>query len=179
MALQGLCSWRDRMSTMFRKGAHEPLARPSEWLLTRVAEMNLQSPVAFLDGTRIAEVRAKLDHRSLEFELGARRGVRFYTFSSLMLSPESRRAGEESYEFTGPRLGVYHETADPREGPFVSHQVERLEIRVIYPAPDLALVDVRAWADRSKSFVDSYWYKGPATGRWTFEGRMAYTFPRA
>lgn len=143
------------------------------------AAMNLQSPVAILDGVPIDDVRAKLDHRSLEFDLGARRGVRLYTFSSLMLAPESSRGGEERYEFTGPRLGIYHETADAREGPFVNHHVERLEIRVSYPTPDLAVVDVKAWADRSKSFLDSYWYKGPATGRWTFEGRMAYTFPRA
>jgi hypothetical protein len=95
-----------------------------------------------------------------------------------MLAPKSKRGAEESYEFTGPRLGVYHETADPREGPFVNHYVERLEIRITYPTGDLAIVDVKAWADRSKSYFDSYWYKGPSAGLWTFEGRMAHTFSR-
>ena len=73
--------------------------------------MERQTDFVILDGMRVNDVQATLDHRSLEFVLAGRRGVRVYTFNSLMLPIQSKRAGEERYSFAGPRLGLYHETA--------------------------------------------------------------------
>lgn len=57
-----------------------------------------------------------------------RQGISIYAFNKLMLSNyvESVLPKEENYFFSGPNLGLYHDTQDPREGPYVNHGIENL-----------------------------------------------------
>lgn len=132
---------------------------------------------AFINGTLISEVRGiNLDSRSLEIFLSGRAAIRLYTLNSLMLPIESKRIGTERYLFEGPQLGLYHDTADIREGPFVNHYISRLDIEVTYLSTSEASVKVKGSANLAASSFDPYWYKGSTSGYWEFEASFTHVF---
>lgn len=73
----------------------------------------------------------------------------------------------DSYTFSGPNLGMYSDTADMREGPFVNHCFKKLEI-IIFHEPAGKTVTVKGVADLENSGVDNYWYVGERVGEWIF-----------
>ncbi len=101
--------------------------------------------------------------------------IDIYTFKSFMLPIESKRKGIERYVFSGPRLGVYCEVADPREGSFVNHFIEEMDINIEY-LDKSALFSIKGMADISKSSFDSYWYKGETSGPWKFQISFSHKF---
>lgn len=136
----------------------------------------LHPGTAVLDGCFLDSIGVKLDHKTLEIKLSGRAAIHLYTFSSLMLPIEAKRIGAEKYAFVGPRLGLYHDTADVREGPFVNHFINELEIEIAYLSKVDASFRLVGKADLSASTVDQYWYKGARTGTWSFEANFSYKF---
>ena len=132
---------------------------------------------AVVDGNKLDPIRgARLDHRTLELSLIDNSALRIYTFNSLMLPIEAKRTGVETYEFFGPKLGIYHDTADLREGPFVNHFIRKLKIEISYLSKAEATIILIGEADLSESNVDPYWYKGSKSGAWNFEATFLYRF---
>lgn len=130
-----------------------------------------------LDGRLLDAIRGvKLDHQTLEIKLPGRAAIRIYTFNTLMLRIEAERTGTERFAFTGPRLGMYHDTADIREGPCVNHFISELEIEIGYPSKLDASFRILGRADLAASSVDRYWYQGARAGTWSFEANFSYRF---
>jgi hypothetical protein len=101
--------------------------------------LNLEPGTASINSKAAIDIPGvRLDHRSLEIHLHERERIRLYTFNSLMLPIEAMRKGTESYMFSGPMLGLYHDTADIREGPYINHYINQLEISISYPSHDEA-----------------------------------------
>lgn len=100
-----------------------------------LSELNFVPRTAFINGKAVTGVPGvRLDSRSLEIHLHDRARIHLYTFNWLMLPIESKRKGTEQYKFAGPILGLYHDTADIREGPYVNHYIDQLEIYISYPS---------------------------------------------
>jgi len=132
---------------------------------------------ASINGTPIGVIRGiKLDSRSLEVLLGGRAAITLYTFNSMMFPIEPKRIGTERYLFEGPKLGFYHDTADIREGPFVNHFINRLEIEVTYLSTTEAAVKIKGSANLAASSFDPFWYKGSTSGDWAFEASFSHVF---
>ena len=146
--------------------------------------MNQQTPslapaVASINGTPVHAIRGvRLDSRALEIFLGEREAIRLYTFNSLMFPIDSKRTGTQKYSFEGPQLGIYHNTADVREGPFVNHFISQLDIEISFRSEKEALLKVKGSANLAASSFDPYWYKGPTTGVWQFEASFTHAFLR-
>jgi len=79
----------------------------------------------------------------------------------------------------GPKLGLYHDTADFREGSYVNHYIEHLEIHVSYSSRDEAQFNIKGYCDLAKSYFDPNWYKGDRSGRWEFEASFTHRFRKA
>ena len=103
--------------------------------------------------------------------------IHLYAFHSFMFPIETKREGTECYQFSGPNLGLYYDIADIREGPYIKHYIEQLEISISYPSRVEALFVIKGRCDLSKSYFDSYWYKGPKSGKWSFKAQFAHKFP--
>jgi hypothetical protein len=145
--------------------------------MMEASKNRLQPATVLIDGLPLGEVRGvRLDCRTLEIHLLERATIKVYVFSSLMLPIASKRLGRETYIFDGPRLGIYHDTADVREGPFINHFIHHLEIAIAYPSEHEAAFDIKGTADLAESYMDSYWYKGPRSGTWTFEAAFLRPF---
>jgi hypothetical protein len=106
----------------------------------------------------------------LEITFGGREHISLYVFNQLMLSNyvESALPRHEIYNFQGPQLGLYSDTADPREGPFVNHRLEKIELEIFYEFSGKT-ISIKGMADLANSGFDEYWYKGSKTGFWNFE----------
>jgi hypothetical protein len=138
---------------------------------------NLEPGTASINGTAATDILGvKIDYRSLEIQLKGRECIDIMCFNSMMLAVEAKREGSERYAFTGPKLGLYHDTADIREGPYVNHYINRLEIFISYPSRLEASFVIKGSCDLSKSYVDPYWHKGASTGDWTFEVSFTHRF---
>lgn len=120
---------------------------------------------------------AKIDSNSFEIELDSAEYIVLYPFNARMFAIASQRVHSERFVFDGPRLGFYCDTEDPREGPYVNHFINRLEIRLQYLSPLAVLVEIEGSADLARSSFDAYWYKGPLTGTWEFEASFTHVFP--
>jgi hypothetical protein len=107
-----------------------------------------------------------------------RQGISIYAFNKLMLSNyvESVLPKEEYYFFSGPNLGLYHDTQDPREGPYVNHGIENLNIQIFYGVSGTTIL-LKGTADLSKSGMDPYWYSGRKTGFWGFS--LQFRIPKS
>lgn len=144
--------------------------------------MHLQAPTlspanVSINGAPISGVLGvHLDSKSFEVALSGRAAIRLYTFNSLMFPIESERIGTERYLFEGPKLGLYHDTADIREGPFINHYISRLESEITYPSPREASFKIKGSANLAASSFDPYWYKGGTLGQWTFEVFFTHVF---
>jgi hypothetical protein len=70
----------------------------------------------------------------MSVDIPEREGITIYVFNKLMISRyvTSALPREENYALKGPKLGLYHDTADPREGPYINHWVEQLKIQIKY-----------------------------------------------
>jgi hypothetical protein len=140
-------------------------------------ERSIVLGTATINGQPVGALRdVRLDHRYLEILLQGHAGICVYAFSSLMFSVESNRRGSDNYVMDGPKLGFYHDTRDPREGPYVNHYINHLDVTVIYKSIDEAHLRICGVADLTKSAIDSYWYKGPTEGKWTFEVAFSHRF---
>lgn len=138
----------------------------------------IQPASVLIDGKPVKEgCGVQFDHRTLEVILPGRQRISIYAFNSLMLSGRSPSQDVDRITLDGPRLGLYHDTADMREGPFINHYLSHVEISIAYPSNDEARVHIFASADLAKSSCDPYWYKGPTKGQWSFEASFAYSYP--
>jgi hypothetical protein len=132
---------------------------------------------AFINGKAVNDIPGvMLTPRSLAIHLHGRERIILYPFNSRMFPIEAKRKGIDQYKFIGPMLGFYHDTADIREGPYVNHYVEQLDISIAYPCNFEASLNIRGRCDLAKSSVDPYWYKGAVSGDWTFEVSFNYWF---
>lgn len=117
----------------------------------------------------------------IHMALRGREHISIYAFSRFMLAPRWKKSGEEKvvynkeeyFLFTGPRLGMYSDTADIREGPFVNHYINKLEVLVTYKDSQFFL-ELNGEADLSCSSIDDYWYKGKKEGIWSFSGLIVF-----
>lgn len=142
-------------------------------------KQSLESGAATINGQPVGEMRGvMLDYRTLEIFLHGRAAIRIYAFNSLMLSSGSKRRRSEEYVLDGPKLGHYYDSADIREGPYVSHLISHLEISIAYHSTEEAHFHIRGTADLSKSLFDPSWYKGPTTGEWNFDVSFVHKFAR-
>ncbi|UXY15759.1 hypothetical protein N8I74_01720 [Chitiniphilus purpureus] len=135
-----------------------------------IASINSGPPTA-IPGVRI-------DGQSLEITLLGHERISLYVFNYLMFPIAKKREGIEKYSFSGPYLGLYHDTADPREGPYVNHHIEKLEITIFYPTCDKAKFIIKGCCDITKSSFDPYWYRGPVSGFWLFEICFTHSFQK-
>lgn len=140
---------------------------------------NLEHNTAVINGKIIDNLNEiKINHNSFEINLHGRETISLYTFNSLMLPSSAKREGVELYKFSGPRLGLYHDTADVREGPYVNHFIESLEIEISYPSSNEAQFRVKGHCHLANSSFDTYWYKGGTSGIWEFEVCFTHRFDR-
>lgn len=119
----------------------------------------------------------RFDCRTLEILLPGRQRISIYAFNTLMLLARPASQEIDRFILDGPKLGLYHDTADIREGPYIKHYLSHIEVSIAYPSNDQAHITVSGRADLAKSAFDSYWYKGPTTGQWSFEASFAYSYP--
>jgi len=142
--------------------------------------INLEPGTVSINGSAAITIPGvRLDYRSLEIHLFKKERIRLYTFNSLMLPIEAKRDGTEYYKFFGPKLGLYHDTIDIREGPYINHNIEQLEISIQYYSHDAAHFIIKGCCDLTKSYFDPYWYKGVTSGSWTFEVSFTHRFQKA
>jgi hypothetical protein len=116
-----------------------------------------------------------IDHKSFDLRIENRESISLFIFNSLMFPVESKRNGEEKYKLEGPKLGFYHDTVDVREGPYVNHYINKLQISVKYDK-NSALFSIKGTANLLDSSFDKYWYKGKASGLWCFESEFIHVF---
>jgi hypothetical protein len=139
---------------------------------------SLEPGTASINGaaaTRIIGV--KFDYRTFEIQLKGRECININCFSSKMLAVEAKRIGSEHYTFEGPKLGFYHDTVDIREGPYVNHYINHLEIFISYPSRLEASFVIKGSCDLSKSYIDPYGRPKVATsGDWIFEVTFTHRF---
>jgi hypothetical protein len=114
----------------------------------------------------------------MSVDIPEREGITIYVFNKLMISRyvTSALPREENYALKGPKLGLYHDTADPREGPYINHWVEQLKIQIKYDMAGIHF-SIHGEAGLSNSGVDEYWYKGERTGIWQFQ--LEFSIPQA
>lgn len=138
----------------------------------------IQPASVLIDGKPVKEgCGVRFDYRTLEVILPGRQRISVYAFNSLMLSGRSPRQDVDRITLDGPMLGLYHDTADIREGPYINHYLNHVEILIAYPSSDEAHIRISGKADLAKSSCDSYSYKGPSKGKWSFEASFAYRYP--
>lgn len=141
------------------------------------SELKPESGRAVINGAPLKEIAGvTLDARTLEIHLRGREYIRIYAFNSLMLPIESKRIGLDEYEMLGPKLGMYRDTADIREGPYINHYIDQLSISIAYYSDDEAWFNIKGKADLSKSSFDSYWHRGATSGEWRFEVAFVHKF---
>jgi hypothetical protein len=132
---------------------------------------------AFVNGNPINGIcGVRLDHRGLEIYLRGQECIRLYTFNSLMLPINAKRSRTDKYIYCGPNLGLYHDTVDMREGPYINHHINHLEITITYNTSEEALFNIKGNADLSKSYFDPNGYKGVTSGEWVFEVLFIHRF---
>lgn len=131
-----------------------------------------------VDGKPIVNaLGAKIDSDSLTIRLDSTEYIDLYPFNARMFAIASQRVDAERFVFEGPKLGLYCDTADPREGPYVNHLINRLEIHLHYLSPLTVQLEIKGSADLARSSFDPCWYKGPSTGTWEFEVFFTHAFP--
>lgn len=131
-----------------------------------------------IDGKPIVNVLGiKIDSNSFKLQLDSAEYIDLYPFNARMFAEASQRVNSERYVFEGPKLGFYCDTADTREGPYVNHFINRLEIHLQYLSPRTVLLEITGNADLARSSFDPHWYKGASTGIWKFEASFTHEFP--
>lgn len=136
-----------------------------------------QPASVLIDGNLVGgECGVRFDYRTLEILLPGRQRISIYAFNTLMLSARSARQEADRFMFDGPKLGLYHDTADIREGPYINHYLSHVEASIFYPSKEEARITVSGSADLAKSVFDSIWYKGPTKGQWSFKASFAYRY---
>jgi hypothetical protein len=139
-------------------------------------KFNLYAKDFQVNGLDIGKAESiKENSGSIDINLKGREQIIIYAFSRSMFAIPSKRRGSEHFEFSGPRLGFYHDTADMREGPFVNHFLRKLSVHVRYHELQV-IVEFSGAADLSCSHIDDYWYKGKKKGIWSFTGSAVYEY---
>ncbi|WP_174873057.1 hypothetical protein [Vogesella oryzae] len=118
----------------------------------------------------------KLDYQALEIHLHGRERIKLYTFKAVMLPNERNRKGTDRYSFIGPKLGLYHDTIDMRDGPYVNHYIDQLDISITYLSNTEASFNIKGRCDLARSYFDPYYFKEVPSGDWTFEVSFVYKF---
>jgi hypothetical protein len=113
----------------------------------------------------------------MHIKIPEKAGIQIYAFNKMMLSNyvTSALPREENYSLIGPRLGLYHDTKDPREGPYINHWIEQLKIQIKYDVTGKHFL-VNGEANLSNSGVDEYWYNGERSGTWQFH--LEFSIPQ-
>lgn len=65
--------------------------------------------------------------------------------------------------FDGLGIGFYHDTADPREGPYVNHNFYSINISC-YRLFNGTLIRIQCFADYKDTSLDTTYYRGPTEG---------------
>jgi hypothetical protein len=139
-------------------------------------KFNIYSRNFNVNGLDIGKAQAITENpESIDINLKESEHIIIYSFSRLMLANPSKCNGPEHFEFTGPRLGFYHDTADVREGPYVNHFIHKLSVDVLYQGCQV-VIGINGEADLSYSSIDDYWYKGEKEGIWGFSGGVVYEY---
>ncbi len=133
--------------------------------------------ISLQDGPFVDLQETEINLQSSTIVLEKGHGLYLYVFNSRMFLSHPHRTGAERFMFEGPRLGLYYDTADPREGPFVNHRINRVDIHLEYLSADAVRVNIDGSADLAKSWVDDYWYKGATSGIWKFTASFIHHFP--
>ncbi len=143
-------------------------------------ESQLEPGSAIVNGKSVTAMRGvRLDYRSLEIYLLGRKCIDLYTFNSLMLASQPKQIRVDEYVFKGPKLGLYHDTADMRNGPYVNHFIDHLEISIKCCPGGEFTFSIKGKADLSKSSFDPNCYKGGTSGDWTFEVTFVHRVQKA
>lgn len=131
---------------------------------------------AVIDGRTIDPIEnVQLDTKLLKVHLQGQEHLNIYAFNALMLQLGDKRKGIERYVLSGPRLGIYYDVVDVREGPFVNHYLHELDITIEY-GEECAIINMQGVSDLSRSSFDHSWYKGPTTGTWQCAVTIRHTF---
>ncbi|GAB3368268.1 hypothetical protein [Massilia agri] len=139
---------------------------------------NTKSPKLSINGETFSDVLGvQIDAGTTNIQLSETAYIDLYPFNARMFAKASQRLNPERYVFEGPNLGIYCDTADPREGPYVNHFINRLEIHLQYLSPLTVLLEIAGSADLARSTIDPYWYRGASTGIWEFEASFIHEFP--
>jgi len=87
----------------------------------------------------------------------------------------ARTGADQTFTAEAQKLGLYADVADFREGPYVNHFINKLEIAVRYQ-DDGIFMRIYGEADLSESSVDTYWYHGKVNGSWSFTTEFLYPY---
>ena len=143
-----------------------------------IASAPIQPASVLIDGKSVNDNSGvRFDYRTFEILLIGYQRISIYGFNSLMLSGRTARQAIDQFVFDGPKLGLYYDVMDVREGPYINHLVKHLEISVTYPSEDEARINMSGRADLSESSFDPCWYKGPTSGEWIFEVSCVHRYP--
>jgi hypothetical protein len=139
-------------------------------------KFNLHSKGFLVNNLHIGEAESVTESPgAIDIKLRGHEHIIIYAFSRSMFAPSFMRQGVEHFEFSGPRLGLYHDTADMREGPFINHFLQHLSVDIAYQGSQV-LVAFNGEADLLHSSIDKYWYKGKKEGIWSFSGEVVYEY---
>ncbi len=115
-----------------------------------------ESGRATIGGRSISKINGvTLDQWGAVINIKDRERINIFAFNSFMFPNETNRIGLDEYVLSGPCLGIYSDTDDPREGPYVNHFIKELSISITYYSADEAWINISGSADLSKS---SYGY---------------------
>lgn len=105
----------------------------------------------------------------LQVQFGGRERLSLYFFNDLLLRSyhEKSLPITEKFQFNGPGIGLYSDTTDPREGPYVNHRVESVSVTVCYTLEGRR-IEFIGHADLRNSSYNSDYYKGKKFGFWQF-----------
>lgn len=102
--------------------------------------------------------------------------ISIYCINKLMLKSGANRVSVDTYKFVGPRLGLYHITYDPRDGPVLNHFISKLDISIKYLSKNTALFSIFGSADTQFSNIDKRDYKEKVPISWSFSVEFPYEF---
>lgn len=113
--------------------------------------------------------KVQISNLGLHARFGGRENLSLYFFNDSLLHnyTEDFLPITEKFQFNGPGVGLYSDTADPREGPYVNHRVESVSITVHHTIKGRH-IEIIGHADLRDSSYDSEYYKGKKSGFWQF-----------
>ena len=122
----------------------------------RVNERIVAKGTANLDGeSHVGDMSVIFLNGEFTLNIRNREGLNLYPLNLMLINglPE----GTYTFAFSGPMIGLYHDTKDPREGPYINHYLEAAIVHIKIE-PSSVSINITCTADLEKSSFDTYWY---------------------